>query len=268
MLTAQELIEGARLRHNAFTETALGDGAAVRFLNQRVRTLLLRYKSALRSIANATLQTAAVINGGLVGIDALGAPYYLSTVGDGYPLHLDPTGIPYIDTTDPLIALDPFGAHGGTPGFPLPPDAIALFTLSVVYQSGQTGDVDVIDESERNHGPSGHNPAAFMSGNRVIPIRPAQPGGQDVWTTVTAVQLSYLPMPTVKLLTDLVALPTVLADVLIAAIAELFAMQSPTLTAGERAGFAAAARRAEQDLDVAALDIVGEMAVSSVIYEG
>lgn len=268
MLIAQELIDGARLRHWSFADTVLGDGAAVLFLNQRLRTLLLRYRNALRPLVNVTAQSAAVVTGILVGVDAAGVPYYVTTVADGWPVHVDGTGVPYIDVTEAQIALDPFGRSGGTPGFPLPADAIALFSLSVVYKDGSTGDVDVVDEALRNHGPPGHNPAAFISGNRVIPIRPSQPGGQDIWMSVTAVQTNYLPLPSIAALSDVVAIPTVLAEVVIADLCELFATQSPKCPAAAVVKFAADARRAEADLDTIALDVVGDMQVSSVIYEG
>jgi hypothetical protein len=267
MLTAQELIDGARLRHWSFADTVLGDGAAVLYLNQRIRTLLLRYRSALRALVNATIETAAVVSGSLVGIDSSGVPYYLDTVGEGYAVHLDGS-VPYIDATEAPISLDPFGSSGSTPGFPLPPDAIALFSVSVLYQDGSSGDVDVVDEALRNQGPPGHNPAAFLSGNRIVAIRPSQPGGQDIWTSVTAVQVSYLPLASVTALITPIALPVPIAEVLIADLCELFAMQSQKCPKPDRAEFIAAARRAEQELDLSALDIVGDMQVSSVIFEG
>jgi hypothetical protein len=266
--TALELIEGARLRHWSFTETSLGDGAAVRFLNHRLRTLLLRYKSALRSVANATVRSAAVVSGVLVGVDGDGVPYYLSTVEDGYAVHLDGTGVPYIDTSEAPIAYDPLGIRGGTPGWPLPTDAIALLSFSVDYQDGSSGEVDVVDEALRHQGPPGHNPAAYLSGNRLVPIRPAQPGGQDVWSSVTAARLSYLALPTVDALADPIALPAVLAEALVAALAEFFANQSKDCTQPERRDFAATARRTETELDQMALDVIGDLQVSSVIYEG
>lgn len=267
MRTAQELIDGARLRHWSFADTALGDGAAVFFLNQRLATLLLRFRNALRPLVNVSVQTAAVVSGTLVGVDEAGVPYTLTTIADGYALHLD-GGVPYIDTSEAPISLDPFGASGGTPGFPLPPDAIALFSIAVLYQDGSTGDVDVVDEALRAHGPPGHNAGAFLSGNRIVPIRTSARGAADVWNTVVAVQVSYLPLPIVAALTDAVGIPSVLAEVLIANLCELFAMQSAKCPPADRRGFTEKARAAEAELDMMALDVVGDMQASTVIYEG
>lgn len=268
MLTALELVEGARLRHWSFTDTALGDGAAVRFLNQRIRTLLLRYRSALRGLVNASVETAAVVGGVLVGVDATGVPYYTTTYEDGYAVHLDSTGVPYIETTEAKIAGDPFGKNGGTPGWPLPPDAIAIFSLAATMPDGSVGEVDVVEEALRHHGAPGHNLTAFLSGSRLVPVRAAGTGVQDSWSSVTKVQLSYLPLPIVALLSDTIALPTAMAEALTAALAEMFSVQAKDCTQAERRDFAAAARRAEQELDTIALDIVGDLQVSSVIYEG
>jgi hypothetical protein len=268
LITVQELIDGARVRHACFADTVLGDGAAVLFLNQRIRTLLLRYRSALRALINATMQAAAVVNGALVGVDALGAPSFLTTVADGWAVHVDGAGVPYVETTEAPIASDPFGASGGTPGFPLPTDAIALFSVFVVYRDGSSGDVDVVDEAARNFGPPGHNAAAFLSGNRIVPIRPAVAGAADIWSSVVAVQLSYLPLPTVRALADTVPLPAAVAEALVAALAELFAIQSPSCADAVRAAFSAAARRAEDELDLTALDVVGDLQHNSVLFTG
>lgn len=268
MLTAQELIDGARIRHWSFADTVLGDGAAVLYLNQRIRTLLLRYRNALRSLINTTAETATVVSGLLVGVDADGVPYTLSTLEDGYAVHLDGDGVPYVDTSDAPIATDPFGASGGTPGFPLPTDAIALFSVFVVYQDGSTGDVDIVEEALRNHGAPAHNAAAFISGNRIIPIRPAVAGARDIWSSVTAVQTSYLALPSITALADAVPLPPAIDEVLIANLCEMFAMQSPKCPRPDREAFIVKARTAEQELDLMALDIVGDMQVSTVIYEG
>lgn len=266
--TALDLIEAARLRHWSFTDTALGDGAAVRFLNHRFRTLLLRYREALRSLTNETVQTAAVVSGILVGIDADGVPFFTSTIEDGYALHLDADGVPYLDTSDSPVSLDPFGVNGGTPGWPLPVDAIALYSVAAVYQDGSTGKIDVVEEATRHQGPPGYNPAVFLSGNRFVPIQTVATGTEGPWTSVTAVQLNYLPVPTIAALTDVVALPAALLETVLAALVELFAMQSADCPLADRRQFTADARRAEQDLDAFALDIVGDLQVSSVLYEG
>jgi hypothetical protein len=71
-VTAQDLIDQARIRHWAFADVALGDGAALLFLNQRQRHLLLRFRDQLRGLVNTTVAQAGVVNGVLVGLDALG----------------------------------------------------------------------------------------------------------------------------------------------------------------------------------------------------
>jgi hypothetical protein len=128
MLTVQQLVENARARHPAFTKLAWPDGALLLFLNTYQRTKLLELADSIEPLVGQAKQIASVIAGALVGSDA-GVPYYITTSGDGWPVQ-NSGGVPYVDFTQPPIALDPFGATGGTPGFPLPTEFIRLINIT------------------------------------------------------------------------------------------------------------------------------------------
>lgn len=246
----------------------LADGAAVLYLNQRQRHLLLKYRDALRGLLGTNVETAAVVNGSLVGVTVGGTPYFLTTMADGYAVSLNGNGVPYVDTTRAAIARDPYGENGGTPGWPLPPDAIALLTMTATFSGGGESPVTVVDESERLRAAPGRYLPAFVAGNRIVPIRPSNTlGMSDGWSSVVSVRLAYIGVVTVSATEETVAIPVPLHEPLIAGIAELFAKQSRHCTVAERQQFAEAARRSEQEIAEGAFDVLGDMQVTNVIYE-
>lgn len=269
-LTAQDLIDAARIRHWSFADVILGDGAAVLFLNHRQRHLLLRYREQLQGFINTTFAQAGVQQGVLVGLDANGALITLDTFVDGFAAHVNANGTPYVDTTDAPIAYDPLGARGGTnAGWPLPTDAIAVFTLSATLQDGSTTPIDIVIERDRYTAPAGHYLAVYLSGNRLVPIRPVGSlFAGDAWGNVVSVTLSYLPLKTVALLTDTMTVPAPLIEPLIANLAELFAKESKLCTVAERQQFATDARKAEGEIDDMGYDVLGQAQIDTVLYEG
>lgn len=266
---ARDLIDAARIRHWSFIDVQLADGAAVLSLNQRQRYLLLKFRDALRGLIGSNVETAATVSGVLVGVTANGTPYYVTTVADGYAVSLNGNGTPYIDTSGTPVARDPYGQNGGTPGWPLPPDAIALLAMTATFTNGTESPVTIVDESERLRAVPDRYLPAFVAGNRIVPIRPAATLGiPDDWTQVVSVRLSYIGIATVASLTDPVVIPAPLVEPLVAGLAELFANQSKSCTVAERTAFREAARRAELEIAQGAFDVLGDMQVTNVIYEG
>lgn len=265
---ARELIDAARIRHWSFIEVQLADGAAVLYLNQRQRHLLLKFRDALRGLLGTNVETARTVNGALVGVTTGGTPYYLTTIDDGFAVSLNANGVPYIDTTRSPLARDPYGENGGTPGWPLPPDAIALLAMTAMFDGGAESPVTIVDESERLRAAPGRYLPAFVAGNRIVPIRPSSTMGMsDGWSSVTSVRLSYIGVTTITGLTDLVVIPAPLVEPLVAGLAELFAKQSRHCTVAERQQYAEAARRAEDEISEGAFDVLGDLQVTNVIYE-
>lgn len=268
--TVQQIIDAARSRHFAFADVRAGDGAVLLYLNQRLRTHLARHGAKIEGLVGTTLQyTIQTINGLLVAVDSLGNPQYTTTYQDGWAVHLDAFGNPYIDTSEPMIAADPFGIHGGTPGFPLPADMIRLTAVVLVYNvpAGLLIPCTVIPEAGRLLAQPGRNPTVFVSGNRLVPLLPtnAAPSG-DRWNNVSAIQLAYVALPTLSTLTQFVNIPSVLVEALIADAASYLAYQSKTLSAAERAGFATTAQACAEDIGEAALEILQEPEEETVQY--
>lgn len=277
-VSAQDLIDLARIRHHAFADVALGDGAAVLFLNHRQRHLLLRYRDQLRGMVNSTFKQAGVINGVLVGLDANGNLYTLATLTDGFAVHVDGGGNLYVDPTEAPVAFDPLGVRGGTgAGWPLPTDLIAIFNAFASLQGPNAGDppinvpVEIVDERDQHIEPQGHYLTAYLSGARLVPIRYPMAvitTTQDPWNSVTGVTLSYLPLQTIAKLTDPVKVPAPLVEPLIANLAELFAKSCKACTPAERKMFADDARKAEGEIDITGYDVMGDAQTTHVIYEG
>lgn len=273
---AQEIIDGARARHWAFAELSAGDGAALLYLRQRLRTHLAQHGAQIEGLVGTSLRyTIALIAGLLVAEDALGNPSYTTTYQDGWPIHLDAFGNPYYDTSEPMIAADPFGLHGGTPGFPLPNDMVRLTEVILEY-NGPTGlllPCDVIPEAGRLVKMPGRNPQAFVSGNRLVPNfpfypSPASTNSGDRWFSVTGLQMAYVALPTLAALTDLLNLPGVLAEALVADLAVYFAFQAKALSQGERVAFQAVASEARAMIAAGSLDLLNEPEQSTVHYTG
>lgn len=265
----RDLVDAARIRHWSFIDVQLADGAAVLWLNQRQRHLLLKFRDALRGLLGSNVETAATVGGALVGVTAGGTPFFLTTVADGFAVSVNANGTPYVDTTLAPIARDPYGQNGGTPGWPLPPDSIALLAMTATFNNGTESPVQIVDESERLQAAPGRYLPAFVAGNRIVPIRPPTTFGiTDAWTSVVSVRLAYIGITTITALTDTIIIPSPLHEPLIAGMAELFANQSRHCTMPERTAYREAARRAELEIAQGAFDVLGDMQLTNVIYEG
>lgn len=275
--TARAIIEEARTQDARFFDLEVPDGALLLGLNTTHRRLLLEYADAIEGLVDGSQQVAAQVSGALVGVDSHGDPYYITTSGDGYPVLnagtvSDP--VPYVDFSGVPVALDPFGETGSTPGFPLPTDLLKLIMVVASYADGEVCDVDVIRERSRNN-TNTHNPTAFVNGNRLVPVRNfgvlATGGWPDLWSSVTAVTVSYLGVPTLSALTDLLTVPTVLHTALVAACAAQLATSCPSagaaaMSSAERQSFATRAADAAALMRLAGTDILGELEQNSIIY--
>lgn len=265
-MTVQQLIDSARTRHPAMMRVAFPDGALLLFLNTYQRRKLLELAGEIEPLISEARQLAAVIAGALVGVDA-GVPYYITTSGDGFPVSLS-AGVPYVDFTQPAIALDPFGASGSTPGFPLPTEFLKLINIIAATVSAADIAVEIVPESRR--GAPRHTLAAFISGNRVVPIRQGVSPFSDSWSEVTSVTMSYLAMQTLAALTDVLKLPVQLVDCMEAALAERLAMAVPSIemTDAMKRQFTSDRVAAEKSAAEAAEDILGEATTSYVQFNG
>src|SRR4051812_40305686 len=146
-LTVQQLVENARVRHPAMMRVAFPDGALLLFLNTYQRRKLLDLSQEIEPLLSESRQIASVIAGALVGSDA-GVPYYITTSGDGWPVQSE-GGVPYVDFASSPIALDPFGASGSQPGFPLPTEFIKLIHVIAGTLYNASMKVDILPESRR-----------------------------------------------------------------------------------------------------------------------
>lgn len=269
MTLVSELIAAARVRHWSFTDVELGDGAAVLFLNQRQRTHLAQHGAQIEGIVGTSAQyTIGLSPRQAIVAMVNGVPTYSTGVADGFPVHLA-AGVPYINTSDVPIAGDPFGASGGTPGFPLPADMVRLINVALVYTNNQVIPCDVIQERARHTWLPGRNPACFVSGNRLVPLLPLSTGNtNDRWNNVLSIQISYVAIQTLAALSDVLTLPAVLCEALTADLALLFAMQSKETDAATRSFFSAEAQRSANAIAEASLNLIESAQQSAVLYRG
>lgn len=270
-LLVRDLVDAARVRHWSFTDVELGDGAALLYLNQRQRTHLAEHGSQIEGLIGETIEHALdrSATGALIALDDAGVPFYATTAEDGYAVHFDGSGIPYIDPADTVIAGDPFGESGGTPGFPLPADMMRLISVGAVFgSSGRNIPIDIIPERERYTKAPGRNPTAFVAGNRLVPMLPFDSGNTaDRWNQLTALQISYIALKTLTSMADEVTLPSVLCEALSADMALLFARQSRECDKADKAAFERDARDCAAAVAAASLDILESALQSSVHYK-
>jgi hypothetical protein len=271
-VTVSQIIDQARIQDARFFDVSIPDGALVLELNRTQRTLLLKYADSIQGLLDQSLQVATSINGNVVGVDGSGNPYYLTTPGTGWAVSNAGTltnPIPYVDFSQPPIALDPFGQNGGTPGFPLPPDIIKIIHVVGVYLDGTCCDIDIVPEVSRNL-TNTHNPAAFLNGNRMVPVRDGSPLGptiwQDLWNSISSVTMTWIGVPSVAVLTDVLTIPVVLHDALVMAIASLLAQGVSDMAMAEKAAWAAKKVDAINQIALAGTDMLNELTMNTVLY--
>lgn len=267
-LTASLVLDIARGRHPAFAQTVVPDGSILQAIDTRQRTLILQYGGAIEGLISTTVDLAILFSGILIGNNN-GVPQYGTTFQDGWPAHMTAGGIPYVDFTQPKIAGDPFGQNGGTPGFPLPNDFLKLIQVSATMQDLSFRRIDVVPEKQRLERQFWFVPTTFVSGNRLVPIRPLASGNSgDPWgDTFLSLQLSYVALPHLASLSDAITLPAALTEALIAGTAEYLAMNSTAVSGADKASMSRMARMAEEGAGAYGMDVIGSaIAPQHVIY--
>lgn len=287
--TLRYLIDSARTRHWSFSNLPVGDGPALLYLTQRVRTRLAMHGAAIEGLVGKAMQYTVpllpaallVTNGGsiittnlgialTVGI-APGQPQLGAAYQDGWPIHITPGGDLYVDFTEPPIAGDPFGLNGGIPGFPLPEEMVRLIQVSLGYNSNPATLIpcDVVTESQRFSAMPSRNPACFISGNRLVPCLPLDANNQaDRWFTVSTLSISYVGVETYTSLDDPINFPAVLVEGLIADCAVFLANNSKACPPGDKKAMAAEAAAVGAAVGAAGLDMLEEGEQENVIYKG
>jgi hypothetical protein len=266
--TVRDLIDAARIRHWSFADAKLGDGAAVLFLNQRQRTHLALHGAAVEGLVGSAMEMSTSTVGGRLVALLDGVPTYADTFEDGWAVHFSESGTPYIDVTEPRIAGDPFGTNGGVAGFPMPSDMVRLITLGVVVGvGGRVLPVELVPEQERFTRQPSRDLAAFLSGNRLVPVLPLAAGNSGhPWFQVTSVQISYVGIQTFATLDDVVMLPSVLCEALVADLAVLLARQSPKCPPVDKASFERESSAAVAAVLAAGNDMLDSVQQNRVIY--
>jgi hypothetical protein len=204
-LTARQIIHSARLAHPSFTADRHPNVALLDLISARNQIGCREIATALRDRLSTARKVADTIANSLVGVDANGALFTVSTGPDGYDVAVDATtGALYLGPT--LIATDPYNE-----GFPLPADAIDIIDIYATDSSGNL--VPITWAPQRNKplltGLGGL--VAVVNGWRLIPQ--ANPEGiATSWDIVTHVTTVYLAEPaTLTSLDDEVVLPAVYA---------------------------------------------------------
>lgn len=268
--TPRQLIDSARTRHWSFADTRLGDGAAVLFLNARQRSHLAAHGAAIEGLVGSAVQMPTSVYGGRLVALIEGVPTYSDTYEDGWAVHLTDSGTPYVDTSEAKVAGDPFGTNGGIAGFPMPTDMVRLIALHAVYgNEGRVLPIDLVPEQERATKQPSRDLAAFLSGNRLVPVLPfasSNPGHR--WYQTTAVQISYVGIQTIETLDDPLQLPSVLCEALIADLALYFALQSKDCSPADRTFFEREGQRAAGAVAAAGDDLLDSVQHNTIIHRG
>lgn len=287
LTTVRALVDAARTRHWSFASLAVGDGAVLLFLRGRLVTHVAAHGAAIEGLVSTTLQ---------YGVPLTPPPFLVATTGailatnygvsvvtnegegeatvgthyqDGWPVHLTDDGVPYVDFSEAPIATDPFGRFGGVPGFPLPADMVRLVAVTLVYTGNQVIPCDVVPEAQRHTTLPGRTPAVFVSGNRLVPVQPLSTGNTGTrWDNVSAIQISYVGVQTLGSLDDVLNLPTVLSEALVADAAQYLAMQSERMPVGEKTQFAREAATTAAACGDAGAEMLLEPQQRTVHYRG
>lgn len=263
--TAQQVIDGALSDHWSFRGAGVSDGAALNELNELQRRILLELSATLENFVGETASVQTGMDGAaLVALDALGAPYFTTTVQPGYVIRFS-GGVPYIVADDPII-VDPFGDEGDTPGLPLPDDVLRLFSFSARTATNPAPapplKIEIVkQEIVRKQAPR-TGLQAFLSANRIIPVRIAE---ADLWSEVTSIDIQYIRHPSLTALSDELVVPDVCVGALQAAISEFLSMQAERCPPSDRQSFSRKAQKSYADM-IGSVDIMDAVTTSNVIY--
>lgn len=256
----QDVMDLARTRHWSFATQKMGDGAAMLNLRLRERELLAKNGPDLEGIVGTTVTysvSKSALTGSLVQIVG-GVPVLAPAGADGWPVHINASGVPYVDFTEPQLAGDPLQVHGvgGLQGFPLPSTMIALIDCKLVWDTGEYVEVIIVRERRRINGIPDRRPVMFIANNRLIPMLPSRqvngvagPGACfEQWDRVTAVELSYIALPTPQTPDETITLPDVLAGALVAGLVKNMALQSRDVSVPEKQIFREEEQQALADM--------------------
>lgn len=233
MSTVQQIIDRARVRHPAFYELAMPDGAALLFVTERARTLLLRHAEDLEGLLTQTIEVAA------------------STVDEstGYALPADTVG----------YAMEFDG------------DLIRLVDVALIYSDGHTGPVEIIDQ-RRRHDPGNRLPRAFFAAGCLIPVHAGGVSAEragDAWSHVTAVQFTGIALPELEELEDDLPWPAGLDEPLTAGLAAMMAQAAgKNIETQDKRDIVTERVAAEAQLAQLASEMVRASTTNSVVYRG
>jgi len=266
-VSGRDIVDDARTRHWSFSEIALPDGAAIRWLNNRQRHLLLKFRDGLKGVCTRTVRTMArpdTVAGTLIGVTARGVPYELTEDGDGFAVFLAPGNSPYIDTAGVPIANDP-----KDDGWPLPFEVVSITAMKGILPDSTTVPVVVSMEQERTISMPGRQLTAFTSGNRVVPLlHPGMPAATEIWASITHTELSYIALARIRSICCLLLFPAVLVEALVAGLAAFFGTQAKQCPPVDRSDLVKDREKAESELVTFSQDILGEVPTRRVRYMG
>lgn len=272
--TGQTIIDTARSRHWSFTDVKMGDGAALLNLRLRQPELIALCGPDIEGLVGSSVQYSIsrnAIAGSLLRV-AGGVPYLAPEGEDGWAMHINADGVPYLDTTEPMLAGDPLQQRtGGLQGFPLPVSMIRLSDVKLLWENGYYESVTVMNERMRQSALPSRKPVMFISNNRLVPMRWQQSpvsGYDDFWTNATAIQVSYVGLPQPTTLTESMVLPDILVGALVAYITKLMSMQSDKCSERERDRFLAEEVRSLGDMKTASLGLTGSPETEDVLDNG
>lgn len=271
-VTPRDLIDSARTRHWSFSDVNMPDGAGLIYLNQRQRELLSGCGAEIEGLVGTTVQytVGSALTGQLISF-VNGVPFLAAVGQDGWAMHVDANGVPFVDPSEPMVAADPFGLNGGVQGFPLPAEMVRLINVQLIYTGGVFLPCQLLNEKQRNRALPGRDPIVFVAGNRLIPMLPGTSptdNSGDRWRNVTGIQISYIAVDTMRTLDDTVALPVVMIGGLVASLAMRFAMQAKECPTSDKQMFIREAEQATAEITSISLGLTGSAVEEQVLFTG
>lgn len=257
----QEVIDRARSRHWAFSEG--NDGAALHFLNERLRATLLAIIKTVEEQIGETSQIDVTGTATLIAVDDNMVPYFTTTTEPGYAIRFA-GGVPYVDVSDPFVS-DPFGLNGDVPGLPLPEDLLRITSVSAMTLDNDIvpRPIDVLPQELAQKPPVRVGLRAFVSANRLIPIRS---DASDVWSRVTSIRLGFVRCQELATTQDAIILPTPCVHALTAQLCHFFALGSKTCPQQDKTRFEKQADQATDEL-LANVNSLEGITTSTVIFK-
>lgn len=186
-LLVRDIIADARDEHPSFTRERHSQRAAVRYLSERHRHHVRALADELKDRLTVPREIATVISGALVGVDAGGNPYTISTGADGYAVAVGADGVPYL--LPEVINTDPFAQ-----GFVLPADSMQIVALWAEFTSGQKVPIHWLPVGRAVQAGVPQGLVATVTQFRLSPVRNPDTA-QTQWDDVVSVTVVYIPDP-------------------------------------------------------------------------